>query len=340
MTPLERDVAAHSVSAQDFPLFVEKRFDLRGRRFSRDAWSGVFFGKLFGRLGHDFALLYLFFEKKSNDFLDHLEFDAPGPAMAHEAEIRDERVFIEMLSELPEHPAFCFGPQNTEMREAHKSQKVDALVIFSYGNFPGVQIQFQVLAEKRADLLDIIEQHLFVAVQNHEVIAVADVAFRPQRHFHELIQLIQVDICEKLARKVAERQSLSRIRGEAVDDDPKKLKNALVVNPIRKQCFQNIVINGAEKAFDVTLQRPHRPCVVPGQRPPEFLKAAQRRMGTLALAACVRIKDETRIEYGFDGADDGMVQYPVDDGRFVDMPFLRIEHEEGLVRAMLIFFLF
>ena len=59
-----------------------------------------------------------------------------------------------------------------------------------------------------------VAQNLRVVVQEHEVIAVAQIISAVQFMFDELIQAVQVDVGEELAVEIADGQALAGLRTE------------------------------------------------------------------------------------------------------------------------------
>jgi len=149
------------------------------------------------------------------------------------------------------------------MRKTYEFEEIHAPMIFSHRNFFGVQFHFKAGIKKIADFSYVTCEKLSVPIQNYKIIAIAHIIFRPEVHFYELVELVQVDVCEKLAREVAERQSFARFFIKAVNDYSEKIEGARVFDSPCKEIFKYLVIDRVEKTFDIAFQNPNGFRIIP-----------------------------------------------------------------------------
>jgi hypothetical protein len=177
------------------------------------------------------------------------------------------------LSLHPAHPAtepsHVFLRQQPVRREHAITQEPDAL--FARKDHALVLVDLK--AQRRQESLDF-QAHLMqpplVVGEDQEVINVADVT-QPEPVGHIMIEWIEVDVGEELARLVAQRQALAALDGReqvisgepqecwllcvaVVDDQTDQPEDVGVFDLASNQCFENLVIDRREELADVGLQ--------------------------------------------------------------------------------------
>ena len=90
------------------------------------------------------------------------------------------------------------------------AEKIRAVPQFPYRYLVRVKLKHKRISQEAADFLSQMFQDEAVVIQNNKVIAVADIVPRFEYVLHIVVKLVQIDIRKKLARYIAERQSLSR----------------------------------------------------------------------------------------------------------------------------------
>ena len=88
-------------------------------------------------------------------------------------------------------------------------------------------------------------------MQNHEVIGVSHIAAHPQFVLDELIEHVQIHICEQLRGQISKGQTGAK----TLNDFPKELRKAFVRSPCCKNVQKNFMINGVEKLFYIQLKK-------------------------------------------------------------------------------------
>src|SRR5262245_36493185 len=101
------------------------------------------------------------------------------------------------------------APANKPMgRKDQVSEEVDADAQWLEPDVT-LQLEMQLGAQESGDLVLPGQQLLAIAVHQDEVVDVAQVTRGPQLVLCELIQRVQVDVREELAREIADRQASS-----------------------------------------------------------------------------------------------------------------------------------
>ena len=153
-----------------------------------------------------------------------------------------------------------------------KADEADAVPDFVDGGL-GIEFEMQLLVQELLDPFLAAVQLLLVWHQEHHVVHVADVVVHLQRVLDELIQLVQADVRQQLAREVSDRHPdlekplrgrhfvgvLSRWKPEgrvvAVDDRlHKPEKPVLSLELPAQDVHENLVIHAVEVFGDVELQ--------------------------------------------------------------------------------------
>ena len=115
----------------------------------------------------------------------------------------------------------------------------------------------------------------FVAVvgKEHEIICIADIAFCFESVLHVLIELVHVNIYEKLAREVSQRQPFVYATSKAspcwyatgtetTDDFCVEREDAWIGNVSREDVEEYMLVDGGEEFADVALEYPTGACVI------------------------------------------------------------------------------
>ncbi len=115
----------------------------------------------------------------------------------------------------PSHPAtesaHVFLDQKSVRGEDSIAQEPDALIARKYYALVLVDLKTQRLQES-LDLQAHLVKTPLVVGKNEKIINVADIA-QPETFGDEVIERIEVDVCEELARLVAQRQTPAPLRG-------------------------------------------------------------------------------------------------------------------------------
>ncbi len=173
----------------------------------------------------------------------------------------------------PAHPAtepsHVFLNQKSVRREDTIAQEPDALIARKNHALVLVDLKTQRLQES-LDLQSHLVQPPLVVGEDQEVINVADVA-QPETVGDEVIERIEVDVGEELARLVAQRQTPTPLGGgeqvvagephqhwalrvAVVDDQIDQPEDMRVFDLASDQGFEDLVVDGWEELADIRLE--------------------------------------------------------------------------------------
>jgi len=145
-------------------------------------------------------------------------------------------------------------PDEFVVVEAAVAEEADPLTEARDCAFVWVQVELQTLQES-LDFSFVFLKCGFVRVNDDEVIHVPDVVFHSKCVFDELVELVEVYVCKKLACPVTERHSFAnRVVRIVVKYDLGKPEHAIVLDAFSDDGQENIVIDGFEIVPDVGLQ--------------------------------------------------------------------------------------
>ena len=145
-----------------------------------------------------------------------------------------------------------------------------------------------------------------IVVKQREVVHIAQIAFRPQDLLAEMVEAVEIEIGEKLAGQVADRQSAPSLEGRkqvvtrimqthrllrvgGIHDPVRESQGASAGDPPAEVPLEGFVVNGREIAIDVAAQDML-------EAVPKFLITRDGAMRPLALPVCVTVMDEAPLE--------------------------------------------
>jgi hypothetical protein len=91
--------------------------------------------------------------------------------------------------------------------EMYPAQEIYSGCESAEGNLIRMEIEMKVLLEKIADPREKLFEATFVSMKEREIVGITDIMFCFERMFHELVELIHVDIRKKLGGEIAEREA-------------------------------------------------------------------------------------------------------------------------------------
>ena len=201
------------------------------------------------------------------------------------------------------------------------SQKINALCHGKDGVF--AQRQFQALLKKYLDLAGQIAQIALVVVKEAKIVAVADICLDPVAIFKPLVQLIEVEIPQPLARVVSDRDILpTRV---TVDDFPEEPQSVGAFDLPGNDPVKDFMIHRRIKLGDVHLE------TIP-ITPDIFHRLPAACMEAAALDAGVGIGQEHPLPDRLDHPHQAMMDDPIGTkGQFEYLPFFGLIDRHGLI---------
>ena len=138
-----------------------------------------------------------------------------GISMRQDAEIRLQRLlyrfrtayaprmFLHAHAKFPKHAPFRPCADEPVMRPENVAEEIDALPVGADRYLPGMQIEPEGILQIGTDQRDHLLQGIFIFREYHEIIGVSDEVPDMQIVFHELVELIEIDIGKKLGGEIA-----------------------------------------------------------------------------------------------------------------------------------------
>jgi len=161
--------------------------------------------------------------------------------------------------------------------------------------------------------------------------------------FGKLIQFVHVNIGKHLGCKITYRRALDAgfligVGRKTFNDDFYQIQNVPILNSAADYIQQNSVVDSREKLPDIALERKalslgleNFPCV--------YAKLLHSLVGSLFFSARIRIGYKGRFKNRVKDTEYRVVDDSVADGRFVNMPQLRIANIKIDILAMPISFM-
>ena len=100
---------------------------------------------------------------------------------------------------------FGSGTQHTVVWQRNIAEKINTLPEFSDGDFARMQFKQEFLCKKSMDTRNVRDECCGRAVKNNKIVAVTEVVLCLEFVLHELVQFVEVNVSEYLARNIAER---------------------------------------------------------------------------------------------------------------------------------------
>ena len=105
---------------------------------------------------------------------------------------------MDALSNLFHHTPPRFRADELRVWQKNVAEKINALCTFSYTDLVRMELHAQPRFQKYLNAIFELPEILQVMVDDDKVVRIADVVFRFQLVFHELVQFIEIDVREKL----------------------------------------------------------------------------------------------------------------------------------------------
>ena len=179
-------------------------------------------------------------------------------------------------------------------------------------------------------------------MQDHEIVGVSDAVFYFQFPFEKMIELVHVNVHQKLAGEITEWQTdtgLTRSM-EAPHDFPEESDDILIFDSPFQNTVQNPVIYSGEKFSDITFQNPNCAGMIVRNLPRIFAEAIYRPVCAFDAATRIGIEDKLGIKIRIQNSVDGMMQKPIPDGGLVNIPRFGVVDAKRRIGSMTIGFVY
>jgi len=245
-------------------------------------------------------------------------------------------------------------------RFVEKTHEVHALIHEAQTLLERMKLEQQTFFEEFPGALKALVQKIGRLMEDDEIVHVAIIVFDPQLMFNELIQFIEIDIREKLARQVADGQPAIRrvtpqalVFGHTLKCRALRLQKAIGARIVKKHLCRQIqqpgfddfarqnvkqrrFVNADEKIPDVGPEIVRWPLPIPRDRTKPGRQAMGGVQGAATGNARERIADEARIKPGCQPIVNHVVDDTISKRRRPDLPDLRLFDDEGDASADLV----
>lgn len=177
---------------------------------------------------------------------------------------------------------------------------------------------------------------LAIRRKKNEVVSVANVLFGSKSVLHELVELIHVDVGEKLRGEVPEWKTFTRFNVEAVNDSLQKPHHILVTQSSSEYRQEDLMVDARKKLSDITLEYPDSSSMIMRYFPSHGSESVESLMSPFFLAARKRIGNEGRIKNGIEFAVYCAVEHTVCHVRLMDPSSLGVTNGERLICSMFV----
>lgn len=213
---------------------------------------------------------------------------------------------------------------------------------FEWYDFGFCRVEFDLeRSEESCDSFLVCLKRSFLLVEYDEVVDVANVLFCFELVFYVLVEFVQVDVGEELARPVSERHAFagraSRMVFKNDFDDP---ENVLVLDALSQDSDENVVVDGVEVVLDVGFECVARDVVlvlclsslfaVFRRLACELVESFDGVVRSFSFPAHVAVMDEAWFEDRLENVDKCVVHDSVSEVAFADDYRLRVSEDETL----------
>lgn len=282
-----------------------------------------------------FLSFVVFLLKPQREVLFYASSKAHRVAMREHPCIRSYGLFGGIYPQTPKHPILACRSDDAMIRKMNPSEEIDARGEALDKNFIRMKLEFEAIAEEFIDPQYEAFQIFLVAGKDREIVGITKIVFYFQITFHELVELIHVNVHEELRSEVAERKTHARLgRRETPNHFAQEPANSFVGYASPENLRQDCMIDSRKELSDVALQNPDSLCVVFAFFASERIKTIHRLVRSLVDAAGIRVGNESFIEKRIELAIDSVVEQTVAHRRLVDVARLRVANIERAIRAV------
>lgn len=234
--------------------------------------------------------------------------------------------------------SFVSWSNDAVMVEYLEAEKIDAFAQWDDLAFCWVQFELECFDEC-FNAAHVLFELLLVGAEDNEIVDVAHVVFCVERVFDELVEFVEVDVGEELARPVPKRHAFAWcFRWVVVEDGLHEPENIVVFDAFVENVEENLVVDGFEVVFDVAFERVADDVIVvyrmTGQcavmccLSQECSIAVECACCASSFSACVAVVDESWFVDWLEDVDERVVDDSVAELAFIDYSRLWIaEHE-------------
>jgi hypothetical protein len=195
-----------------------------------------------------------------------------------------------------------------------------------------VDIKVQRLSQEVGDFTKATNKQFFARMKKYEIVGIPYVSDDFQFVLNKLIQLIQINICEQLRGKVAQRQA----RRIAVNYILQQSHELVIVHSFFENIQKNRMIYRIKKLSYIQFQNPQNARVVVRQFEPKLVEALNCCVSAFIFSGRPGIKNKELIPYWLNYPVDGVMEQPVANRSFVNMTALWIVNEKRKISTMIV----
>ena len=242
--------------------------------------------------------------------------------------------FFFSYCDLAKHTPLRLCPNEPEVRKMYEAEKIHTPVPLSEHHFVWMESERKFLFEKSTYKGEDAFKLGLIAAQEDKVIVVAQIVFASQFSFYVLIKRVQVHVRHQLRGQISKRNTFSRPRLEASDDLSQQRQQLRLLYRTTTESKQPLMVHAIEEFSDVALQKPDRVRAARRQTTRECSQTLDSRMDAFLSSRSVRIEYERAVKQWNKKTTNSMVQYPVPNRGFCNLPLLGVMNDEPHIRSM------
>lgn len=264
----------------------------------------------------------------------------PSIPMTQEPKVGlDTFLFPANFFDTAKHTPLATRPQHAMVYEMYPAKKIYARGERLYRNLVRMQREPQLVQQE----IVYAQQHLLklapISRKEHKIVRVPYIRFHLERMLHELVELIHIDIHEKLRCEISERKTDTFSRAEKTPHNlPEKPQHVSVWYALGQYRKKALLVYGGKELPYIAFQYPHRTRVIVRDAIREPFEMFERLMTTFLLPTRVRACGKCLVEKRIMKTINGAMQKTVAHARFVYAARLRVRNAERFVCGVLIGF--
>lgn len=209
------------------------------------------------------------------------------------------------------------------------AQQVARFTDRRHDHAPWIQLETEHLREECSHRSEPIPGFPAIIGEQQNVVHVAEVVPHSQLLLHEVVERVEVDVGEELAREAPDRHAATGLVGAVGDQRFEHGQETRVRDPAAQPLEEHRVVDAREVAPDVDLHA----IPPPGPGAHEGLVALDRAVGPAARDAGVAVGDEAVPEDRVQHVEERVMYDTVAEWRGTDLPPFRIAHPEAMKRT-------
>ena len=232
------------------------------------------------------------------------------------------------IMQLSENPSSHIGARNASVRKRDITQIVDPLPEFSNLNFIGMKGQIKTSFQKIGDFIFEYSKIFIVMVKNNKVVRITKIKFSFKLMLCKLIKFVHINIGKHLRCQIADRRTLDAsflvgVGSKTFNDNSDQVQNVPILDFAADNLQKDLVVDGRKELPDVAFEREAFSFGLKNFAR-VYAKLLYTLMGSFLFSARIRIGYKGRFKNRVKETKNCVMDDPIADDGFVDMPQFRI----------------